>query len=108
MGKESRVQWETSGGQVGDKCEIMRAGAFRASRVYLETSARQIQSVVGDKWGTSGDKCEIMRTRQCRVFGRKTNPETKVKSCGPSMHPFQRSKNPSQVNLFGEKIATET
>ena len=31
------------------------------------------------------------------------SPETHVKSCGPRMHPFQRSKNPSQVNLFGDK-----
>ena len=35
---------------------------------------------------------------------RKTISETNVKSCGPRMHPFQRSKNPSQVNLFGNKI----
>ena len=34
---------------------------------------------------------------------RNASPETNVKSCGPVMHPFQRSKNPSQVNLFGEK-----
>ena len=30
------------------------------------------------------------------------SPETKAKSCGPGMQPFERSKNPIQVNLFGE------
>ena len=29
-------------------------------------------------------------------------PETEAKSCGPGMQPFERSKNPIQVNLFGE------
>lgn len=28
--------------------------------------------------------------------------ETNVKSCGPGMQPFQRSKNPMQANLWGE------
>ena len=31
------------------------------------------------------------------------SPETEAKSCGPGMQPFERSKNPIQVNLFGEK-----
>jgi len=31
------------------------------------------------------------------------SPETEAKSFGPGMHPFERSKNPIQVNLFGEK-----
>ena len=32
------------------------------------------------------------------------SPETKAKSCGPGMQPFERSKNPIQVNLFGEQV----
>ena len=52
-----------------------------------------------------GDKCKIMRPQpQC---GRNASRETNVKSCGPVMHPFQRSKNPSQVNLFGEERKKE-
>ena len=53
-------------------------------------STESIQSLLGDKWETSG--------RQGN-----TSPETNSKSSGPSMHPFKRSKNPSQVNLFGEQ-----
>ena len=30
------------------------------------------------------------------------SPETEAKSCGPGMQPFERSKNPIQVSLFGE------
>ena len=48
-GRQVRDKWETnvkSRGQtiqsvVGDKCEIMRARALRASRAYWETSGRQ-------------------------------------------------------------------
>ena len=35
--------WETGGRQVGDKCEITRAKALRASRVYWGTSGRQVE-----------------------------------------------------------------
>ena len=84
-----RTTMETSGGKVGDKCEIM---GTRALRVYWEPS--------GGKWETSlkscGQKIES-------VFSRKTSPHTNVKSCFPSMPPFQRSKNPSQVNLIGKQ-----
>ena len=34
---------------------------------------------------------------------RNANPETETKSCGPGMQPFQRSKNPIQVNQFWEE-----
>ena len=111
-GRESEVWWETT----GDKCEIMRTRALRASRVYCQTSWRQVgnkcEIMRADNPECSGrqvgDKCEIMRARALRasrvywetsiqsVFGRKTSPETNTKSCSPSMHPFQRSKNPSQ------------
>ena len=30
--------------------------------------------------------------------------ETEAKSCGPGMQPFERSKNPIQVSLFGEQV----
>ena len=66
------------------KGKIMRAE-------HPETSGRQV-----------GDKGKIMRHPE-PTLRRKTSPETNVKSCGPGMHPFQKSKNPSQVNLFGEK-----
>ena len=34
---------------------------------------------------------------------RNANRETEATSCGPRMQPFQRSKNPTQVNQFGEE-----
>ena len=71
---------------MGEKCEIMRAKNPECSR-------RQV-----------GDKGEIRWATAQSVFCRKTSPETNAKSCGPSMRPFQRSKNPSQVNLFGEPL----
>ena len=59
---------------------------------------------MGDKRRQVGDKCKLTRAEHPeRTSCRKTSPETNVKSCGPRMHPFQRSNNPSQVNLFGEK-----
>ena len=79
-------------GEVGDKCKIMRAE-------HPERPGRQ----VGDKRRQVGDKCKIMGAEHPeRTSCRKASPETNVKSCGPRMHPFQRSKNPLQVNLFGE------
>ena len=91
-------EWETSaGGQVGDTCKIMRPRA---------RSGKQM-----------GDKCKIMRPRAPRVgdkwetsvksrgSGRpewNASPEPKAKSCDPRMQPFETSKNPIQVNLFGE------
>ena len=50
-----------------------------------------------------GNKCKIMRAKHPIVRAGIQVRETAIKSCGPSMHPFQRSKNPSQVNLFGEQ-----
>ena len=89
MRTKAHPEWETSGKQVGDKPEIMRAenpgcseGAGRQVRNHADQSTQRIQG----------------------VFCRKTSPETNAKSRGPSMHPFQRSKNPSQINLFGEKL----
>ena len=88
---------------MGDKCKSMRPRAPR----------------VGDKYGRQvGDKCKIMRPRQPRVGDKwetsvkscgpehpewNASRETKAKSCGPGTQPFERSKNPIQVNLFGEK-----
>ena len=40
--------------------------------------------------------------RQQPQCGRNASLETYVKSCGPVVHPFQGSKNPSQVKMFGE------
>ena len=76
------------GRQVGDKPEIMRAENAECG---------------GDKWETSAKSCGPKHAEHPeRTSCRKTSPETNVKSCCPRMHPFQRSKNPSQVNLFGE------
>ena len=116
----SRAYWETSGRQIGDKYKIMRP----AHSEHPELSGRQvgdkwetsikscgqrtqsIQSFLGDKWetnGASGPYWETSGRQGCNHAARNTSPETDSKSSGPSMHPFKRSKNPSQVNLFGEK-----
>ena len=81
-GRQLGDKWETNGRQVWNHA----ARALRASRAYWETSGRQ-------GWNHAA---------------RNTSPETNSKSSGPSTHPFKRSKNPSQVNLFGEKSQTET
>ena len=97
---------ECSGRQMGEKCKIMRTKALRASREKsLKSCGQRMQRAVGDDWETSAKIIENMRTKtlgESRVSCRKTSPETNAKSRGPSMHPFQRSKNPSQVNLHGE------
>ena len=60
---------------------------------------------MGDKRKQVGDKYKIMRAEHPeRTSGRKTSPETNAKSCGRRTHPFRRSKNPSQVNLFGDFV----
>ena len=101
--------------QVGDKCRIMRAKNPECSRKR-----------VGEVWKTSvkscepkhsehrecigrqvGDKPEIMRSENPECLWQETSPATNVKSCGPSMRSFQRTKNPSQVNLFKEKSSNQ-
>ena len=67
---------------------------MRASRAYWETTGRQ----VGDKWETSIKSCGQSTESIQSLLGDKW--ETRVKSCG------QEHKNPSQVNLFGEKAAS--
>ena len=72
-----------------------------------ECTGRQLGdalSVLGDKWETTGDKWQT-HVKSCGqgiqgVFGRKICLEIDVKSCGPSMHPLQRSKQPSQVKRW--------
>ena len=51
---------------------------------------------MGDKGGTSANSCGPTHLEW------DASPETEAKSCGPGMQPFERSKNPIQVNLFGE------
>ena len=84
--------------QVGGKCSRRQVGDKRHKRIMrAENKQRQV-----------GDKCKIMRAEHPEpTSGRNTSPETNVKSCGPRMHPLQRSKNPLQVNLFGEKSHKE-
>ena len=55
------------------------------------------QTSVKDKWKTSVNSCGPRHPEW------DASPETEAKSCGPGMQPFERSKNPIQVNLFGEK-----
>ena len=61
----------------------------------------------GDKWETSRDKNHAAQsTHRLGEKRRLRNAslETEPKSCGPGTQPFQRSKNPIQVNLFVGKI----
>ena len=78
--------------QVGDKRKIMRAE-------HPERTGRQ-GATSGDKWETHAKIMQAEHPK--RTSSKITSPETHVKSRGPRIHPFQRSKNPSQVNLFGE------
>jgi hypothetical protein len=63
--------------------------------------------LVGDKRETSGRQVNNQAAQSNQtVVGEHTrsgNLETESKSCGPGMQPFQRSKNPIQVNLFVEE-----
>ena len=117
-----KVCWETSGGKWVDTHEASAKSCgpkHSKHPVHWETSGRQ----VGDKWRQVGDKCEITRAgdqspqralrencvtnlkfcggRIQSVPGGKTSPETNVKSCGPSMHPFQGSDNPTGKPIWG-------
>ena len=50
-----------------------------------------------DKWKTGVNSCAPRHPEW------DASPETEAKSSGPGMQPFERSKNPIQVNLFGEQ-----
>ena len=88
-------------GQKGDKWET--SDKERSGRQLYNHAAQSTQSAPEDKSETSVlvDNCNIMRPKQSQC-GRNASPVTTVKSCGPGTQPFQRSKNPSQVNRFGE------
>ena len=118
-------EWETS---VGDKCKIMRPRPPRVGDKCGRQVADKCKSMrprapragprVVDKWETNatacgpehpewetsgrqvGAKCKSMRPEHPEW---NASPETKAKSCGPGMQHFERSKNPIQVNLFGEE-----
>ena len=106
--------------QVGGKGKFMRAEHPNSLvgdngdkwETKVESCGQSIQSSkrqVGDKRRQVGDKCKIKRAKDPeRTSCKKTSPETNVKSCGRRTHPFQRSKNSSQVNLFGEKALPES
>ena len=90
------------GRQAGDKCKIMRPRAPRVGDRWegpahpeWETSVGDKWTSVGDKWGTSGKTCGPERPEW------NASSETKAKSCGPGMQPFQRIKNPIQVPVWG-------
>ena len=95
------AEWETS---VGDKWGT-NVKACGPERPEWETS-------VGDKRGKSvrpkaprGRQAWETNVKACGPQRPEWNasPETKAKSCGPRTQPFKRSKNPIQVNLFGEQ-----
>ena len=68
-----------------------------------ETRGRQVQThaAQGTQSGRQGgDKCKLTRPKAPEWDA---NPATEAKSCGPGMQPFERSKSPIQVSLFGEK-----
>ena len=54
-----------------------------------------------DEWKTGVNSCGPRHPEW------DASPEKEAKACGPGMQPFERSKNPIQVNLFGEQIVTE-
>ena len=56
---------------------------------------------MGDKGETSVNSCGP------RHQDWDASPKTEAKSCGPGMQPFERSKNPIQVSLFGELSRVE-
>ena len=61
---------------------------------------------MGDKCESRqvGDKCEIMRSKNPECLWQENKPGDKRKIMRPEHAPFQMSKNPSQVDLFGEQI----
>ena len=80
--KRERQEWETS---VGDKCKLMRP------------KKREWEISVRDKLETRVNSCSPRHPEW------DASPEADAKSCGTGMQPFERSKNPIQVDLFGEK-----
>ena len=80
--------WETS-----VNCKLMRP------------KAPEWQTSVGDKWKTGVNSCGPRHPEWDASPEPEwdASPETEAKSCGPGMQPFERSKNPIQVNLFGEQ-----
>ena len=97
---------------MGDKCTITRPeqqGVLETRKTSdkWETSVYKIMQPRPETSETSvetsvlGGNCNIMRPKQSQR-GRNA-PGDKCKIMRPGTQPFQRSKNPSQVNLFGEK-----
>ena len=104
---------ECSRRQVGDKCEIRRATALRASNMYRETSGDKPEvtraknpecSVVGDNWETSAKSCGPKHSGNPKCLLQGNKPGDKRRIMRPEHAPLSEEyKNPSQVNLFGEK-----
>ena len=98
------TEWKTS---VGDGWETNVKPREPRVENQLETSVKS-RGPEDRGWETSerqvGDKSETS-VKACGPEHPEWNasPETKAKSCGPGMQPFERSKNPIQVNLFGGK-----
>ena len=98
------------GRQGGDKSKLMRSTprvGDKCGRQVWKTSVNSCgprhpewETSVGDKWKTSVNSCGPRHPEW------DASPETEAKSFGPGMQPFERSKKPIQVNLFGEKLPT--
>ena len=124
-----RDKWETSVNSCGPRhpeWETSVRDKWKTSVNSCGPRHPECETSVKDKcgrrvWETSVN-CKLMRPKEPRVAdkcGRQVwetgvnscgprhpewdaSPETEAKSCGPGMQPFERSKNPIQVNLFGE------
>ena len=73
---------------MGDKCKLIRHKAPSVG----DKCGRQVQI-----WETSVNSCGA------RHPDSDASPETKAKSCGPGMQPFEMSKNPIQETCLGKK-----
>ena len=105
-GRQVGNKWDTSVkscGQSTQSIQSLLGDKWETSVKSCGQSTQSIQSLLGDKWETSVKSCgQALKASRAYWEARNTSPETNSKSSGPSMHPFKRSKNPSQVNLFGE------
>ena len=95
-------EWETNERQKGDK----EGKSCHQPDPEWETNERQKGDKEGKschqpdpEWETSGRQMKD----KCRKHSEDASPETQSKSYDQGKQPFLRSKNPIQVNLFGEQ-----
>ena len=73
------------GNTVGDP-QMRRETKWETSAKLNRPEHSEHPECTGDKWEASGRQAWHHAVRESR----KTSPETNIKSCGPSMHPFQK------------------